>query len=130
VVQEKTILVVDDEPEIVKSLSIRLRANGYKVLTAMDAFQATSVAINQEPDLVVLDIGMPAGGGHEVAKRLRDSAKTCATPIIFLTARSSAHDKQLAREASVDRFITKPYQPEMLLAVIEELVGGGSKTPV
>lgn len=119
----KRILVVDDEPEIVKSLSIRLRASGYEVLTAMDGFQATSMAINQEPDLIILDIGMPAGGGHEVAKRLRESTKTCTTPIIFLTARCSAHDKQLAMENSVDRYVTKPFQPESLLSIVDELLG-------
>jgi len=116
------ILVVDDQPEIVKSLSMRLTANGYEVVTAMDGFQATNVALKEQPDVIVLDIGMPAGSGHVVAKRLRDSNKTCAIPIIYLTARTDEKDYQQAVELGVAKYITKPFDPEELLVAISELL--------
>lgn len=119
----KRILVVDDEPDIVRSLSIRLKAKGYDVLTASDGALGTLMALKENPDLIILDIGMPAGNGHVVAKRLRENANTAAVPIIFLTARTANEDYQQARKSKVDKYITKPYQPDILLLAIEDLIG-------
>lgn len=115
------ILIVDDEPDIVRTLSMRLKSAGYNVVTAMDAMQVTTVAIREEPDLVILDLGLPAGGGHAVAQRLRDSSKTCTIPIIVLTARTSVEDKETAFSAGVAKYITKPFKADDLLAAVEEL---------
>jgi len=116
------VLVVDDEPEIVRVVSMRLKARGYEVLTAMDGLQATNVAIKEHPDLIILDIGMPAGDGHLVAKRLRDSAKTCSIPIIFLTAKTSEEDFMKAFDEGVSKYVTKPFDAEQLMIVVDELV--------
>jgi len=113
------ILVVDDEPEIVRSLTLRLNAAGYEVHSAMDGLSATKKAIEQQPDLIVLDIGMPAGSGHVVVDRLRNIGETSHIPVIFLTARSSEEDYRKAREGRVCKFITKPFDSEVLLAAIE-----------
>lgn len=115
------VLVVDDEPEIVKTVSLRLKAHGYQVVTAYDGLQATSVALKEDPDVIILDIGMPAGDGHLVAKRLRDSAPRLI-PIIFLTAHTSRGDYEQAFEEGVAKYITKPFRPEELLAAVEELI--------
>jgi DNA-binding response OmpR family regulator len=115
------ILVVDDEPEIVKTVSLRLKANGYTVVTACDGMQATSVALKESPDLIILDIGMPAGDGHLVAKRLRESAPR-SIPIIFLTAHTSKRDYEMAFDEGIAKYITKPFRPEELLAAVEELI--------
>lgn len=116
------ILVVDDEPEIVKSVKIRLEASGYEVITAMDGLQATQIAIKQQPDLIILDIGMPAGDGHVVLKRIKDNVSTETIPIIFLTARTSMDDYEKAGDAGIDKYLTKPFKSEELLAAVEELL--------
>ncbi len=116
------ILVVDDEPEIVKGIAIRLKSCGYDVLTAMDGRQATNLAIKEQPDLIILDIRMPGVSGHLVVQRLRNSVKTCHIPVIFLTAHTSEQDYRQAIERGVEKYITKPFQPEELMAVIDLLM--------
>jgi DNA-binding response OmpR family regulator len=113
------ILVVDDEPEIVKSLTLRLSSAGYEVCSAMDGLAATRKAIQEQPELIILDIGMPAGNGHVVVERLRNIGETSHIPIIYLTARSSEEDYRKAREGGVCKYITKPFDAEVLLAAVE-----------
>ena len=119
------ILIVDDEPEIVRALSLRLRAAGYEVLSAADAIQATQAAMKERPDLVILDIGMPCGDGHTVASRIRSSSLTSQTPIIFLSARTAHQDQERAREAGAVGFLTKPYKPEELLDLVKKALYPG-----
>jgi DNA-binding response OmpR family regulator len=83
--QKKKILVVDDERDIVKVLVIRLQSSGYEVITAFDGAQGVFMAHKEKPDLVILDIRMPAGDGFSVAERLKRSSHTWTIPIIFLT---------------------------------------------
>lgn len=116
------ILVVDDEPDIVRSLSIRLGSAGYEVCTACDGLNATRVAIEEQPDLILLDIGMPAGNGHEVVERLGNIDETSHIPVIYLTACTGDDDYRKAREGGVCKFITKPFDPEILLAAVEDQV--------
>lgn len=116
------ILIADDEPEIVRSLTIRLKAAGYEVSTAMDGLSATKKAIQEQPELIILDIGMPAGNGHVVVERLRNIGETCHIPIIYLSARSSQEDYCKAREGGVCKYITKPFDAEVLLAAIDSQI--------
>jgi DNA-binding response OmpR family regulator len=120
------VLVVDDEPDIVRTISMRLKANGYEVITALDGAQATAIALREEPDLVILDIGMPAGNGHVVAERLKASSKTCSIPIIFLTARTAQSDFKKASDLGVARYITKPFDPQELLLCVKGLLSAES----
>jgi DNA-binding response OmpR family regulator len=115
------VLVVDDEPEIVKTVSMRLKANDYEVITAGDGVSATNAALSENPDVIILDIGMPAGDGHVVAERLRDTAKSLI-PIIFLTAHTSERDYLKAFNEGVAKYITKPFRPEELIAAVDELI--------
>ncbi len=113
------ILVVDDEPDIVRSLTLRLRAEGYQVSSAMDGLGATKKAIEEQPELIILDIGMPAGNGHVVVERLRNIGETSHIPVIYLTARTSEEDYHKAREGGVTKYITKPFDSDVLLAAVE-----------
>ena len=112
------ILVVDDEPDIVRSLTLRLQAEGYQVSSASDGLGATKKAIEEQPELILLDIGMPAGNGHVVVERLRNIAETSHIPVIYLTARTSEADYHKAREGGVTKYITKPFDAEVLLAAV------------
>lgn len=119
------ILVVDDEPDIVRALALRLKSAGYELLVASDAVQATRIAVKEQPDLILLDIGLPGGDGHTVASRLRANLKTVNIPLIFLTARSGSTDRQKAQLVAPAGYLIKPYQPEELLRIIEEALQSG-----
>ncbi len=116
------ILVVDDEPDIVKTVGMQLMASGYEIISALDGMQATNLAIKEQPDVILLDISMPAGDGHTVAKRLANYSKTCSIPIIFLTARRNPKDFREAFDEGVVRYITKPFNPDDLIIAIDALV--------
>ena len=116
------ILVVDDEPDIVRSLSIRLGALGYDVSTAFDGLSATRKAIEEQPELILLDIGMPAGNGHVVVERLRNITETSHIPVIYLTACTADEDYRKAREGGVCKYITKPFDSEILMSAVEDQI--------
>ncbi len=116
------VLVVDDEPDIIKTVSLQLKASGYEVVSAMDGLQATNIAIIEQPDLIILDIGMPVGDGHTVANRLKNSSKTCSVPIIFLTASTNPEDYKKAFNAGIAKYITKPFDPRELLTAVDDLL--------
>ena len=113
--RRRKILIVDDEPDIVRALALRLKTAGYDVIAEMDGAGALMTAVTEQPDLVLLDIGIPCGDGHFVASRLRSNAKTVHIPILFLSARNAPDDLGSARKSGALGFITKPYDPEELL---------------
>ena len=115
---KKKILVVDDERDIVKALMIRLQTSGYEVVTAFDGAQGVFMAHKEKPDLVILDIRMPAGDGFSVAQRLRRSSHTWMIPIIFLTGSPERGAEERAMEMGARFYIKKPYDPEELLDAI------------
>ncbi|GAA3549711.1 response regulator [Nocardioides daeguensis] len=107
------IMVVDDEPQIVRALSINLRARGYEVTTAGDGTEAVAVADLAPPDLVILDLGLPDLDGVDVITRLRARS---AVPILVLSGRSDSADKVEALDAGADDYVTKPFGMDELLA--------------
>ena len=109
------ILVVDDEPQIVRALTINLRARHYDVETAPDGASALRAATRHHPDLVVLDLGLPDMEGTDVIRGLRGWT---AIPIIVLSGRAESHDKVDALDAGADDYITKPFGIDELLARI------------
>ncbi len=117
------IMIVDDEPEIIKGLTMRLKANDYEVISAMDGMQATTLAVREQPDLLILDVGMPAGDGHVVAERLRANTVTMHMPIIMLTARTADEDRMQAMKNGVDLYLNKPFKPEELLEAVASCLG-------
>jgi PleD family two-component response regulator len=107
----KTILVVDDEPKIVRLVRDYLERAGFEVRSASDGKSALDLAHTEKPDLIVLDLGLPKMDGLDVTRELR---KTSAAPIIMLTARSEETDKLIGLELGADDYITKPFDIEEL----------------
>ena len=119
---KKKILVIDDMPNIVTMLKARLEASGYEVVTALNAQQGLTYASAEKPDLILLDIVMPAGGGYSVFTRLKMSPKTRSVPVIFLTAKDRPEDVARAYKLGVQYYIKKPYKPEMLLETVKKVL--------
>ena len=107
------VLVVDDEPQILRGLGTNLRARGYDVETAPDGEQALEVAARTHPDVVILDLGLPGIDGVDVIRGLR---AWTATPIIVLSARDQEQDKVEALDAGADDYVSKPFGMDELLA--------------
>ncbi|WP_326569287.1 response regulator [Amycolatopsis rhabdoformis] len=114
-----TVLVVDDEPQIVRALRINLNARGYKVITAHDGTAALKAVAETKPDVVVLDLGLPDLDGTEVIAGLRGWT---TVPIIVLSARGDSADKVQALDAGADDYVTKPFGMDELLARLRAAV--------
>jgi CheY-like chemotaxis protein len=117
--QKKRILIVDDERDIVKVLMIRLQSSGYEVTTAFDGAQGVFMAHKEKPDLIILDIRMPAGDGFSVTERLKNSSHTWNIPIIFLTGSPEKDAEERAMALGARFYINKPYDPEELLDAVK-----------
>jgi DNA-binding response OmpR family regulator len=109
----KTILVVDDEPKIVKLVRDYLERAGFNVRVAADGKSALSLARTEKPDLVILDLGLPQLDGLDVTRELR---KVSNVPVIMLTGRSEESDKLIGLELGADDYITKPFSPKEVVA--------------
>ena len=115
------ILVVDDEIYIVHILEFSLTMEGYTVITASNGEEALQAIERERPDLVVLDIMMPKLDGYEVCRRLRENEEFRALPVILLSAKGRAIDREAGLAAGADAYITKPFSPRKLLEKIKEL---------
>ena len=116
------ILVVDDEPDIVKVLVARLKEQGYETITALDGNQALVQAEQHQPDLIILDIMMPGMDGTEAAQKLRENPKTRGIPIIFLSALQTKTEEQNEGEKIGGNVIlAKPFEINILLTKIREM---------
>ncbi len=111
-----TILVVDDEKDLVELIAYNLRRNGYDVLTANTGDAALEVATRDRPSLVLLDLMLPGTSGTEVARRLKADPRTAAVPIIMLTAKSEETDVVVGLTLGADDYVTKPFSMKILLA--------------
>jgi len=119
----KKILIVDDEKDWIQMLSIRLGHEGYQTEAAFDTVQATAQAIQLKPDLVLLDIMMPAGGGLEALKNIRANVKTFSMPVIVVTARGDKETKEAAEGLGISGYFVKTANTVELLAKIKEVLG-------
>lgn len=117
------ILVVDDEVYILHILEFSLGAEGFQVITANNGELAVERAIQEQPDLIVLDIMMPVLDGYETCRRLKRQAETKEIPVILLTAKGREADKRLGYEVGAIDYIIKPFSPSRLIGRIEEIVG-------
>lgn len=115
--------MVEDDKKIALALAVRLKAKGYHTIVTHDALGGVSTAVKEKPDLLVLDISMPAGGGFSVAQRLRNRADTAAIPIIFITASKRTDFKKQAAELGAVAYFEKPYDADLLVATIQETLG-------
>ena len=114
------ILIVDDNATIRKGLSIRLRAHGYEVLCAEDALSATAALVAEKPDLLILDLGLPCGDGFVVMERLHNNDRLAEIPVIVLTGRELAGDRDRALQAGAVAFLQKPVDDGYLLLAVRK----------
>ncbi len=118
--EQKKILVVEDEKDCLQTIAAELRLSGYRVLSATDAAVAVMVARQEEPDLILLDIGLPAGGGIAVMERIAAIDTIALTPIIIITANDSETIKQSAFKNGAVAYFQKPFDFDKLLEAIQK----------
>ncbi len=120
--EQSTLLLVDDEADLLDSLKTDLEIQGYRVLTALDGTIALESARSQQPDLILLDLMLPRLDGYHVLKLLKSDERYRKIPVLVITARADAQDLMLALECGADGCLVKPIQREALLERIRALV--------
>ena len=123
---EKTILVADDETHILHVVSLKLRNAGFRVLTARDGQEALEMAQMQHPDLLITDYHMPQLSGLELCRKLKQDAATTNIPAIMLTARGYELEPADTEQSGILRMLSKPFSPRHLLATVEEVLSGAA----
>jgi len=118
----KKVLVVDDEVHIVYVVAIKLRNNGYEVISAENGSDALELACREKPDIVVTDFQMPIMTGLELVEKLRQNEQTKDVPVIMLTARSFAIENGRKQELRISEYLSKPFSPKDLLRSIEDIL--------
>ena len=124
----KRLLVVDDDPGLLLAVSDTLRSEGYDVATARRGADALVRVAEALPDLIISDIRMPGMDGYQLARNLRSNARTRLVPIVFLTAKDEIADRIQGFRTGVDAYITKPFEPEELTAVIAAILSRVERT--
>ena len=120
---QKTILIVDDDRELVDGLRLLLERQGFKVITAGDGVQGKNTIYNSKPDLVILDMMMHRMGGYPVLEHFKDKAD--APPFIMITANEGSRHKAYAEFLGVVDYIRKPFATERLMEAVNKVFGGG-----
>ncbi|MFY9789812.1 MAG: response regulator [Candidatus Sulfotelmatobacter sp.] len=124
------ILVVDDDPDLVRAMRLRLRANNYDVTTASDGYGAIASAQKERPALIILDLGLPVGDGFVVLDRLQNSDTLSGVPVIVLSARDPQANEERALKAGASAFFQKPADnDELMNAIRVSLTPGQAQTP-
>ncbi len=119
---DKRVLVVDDEIHIVHVVAIKLRNNGYEVISADNGVEALELALGEKPDIIVTDYQMPLMTGLELVEKLRQHEQTKGIPVIMLTARSFAISQEQQDELQISGCLSKPFSPKELLENIEDIL--------
>ncbi len=115
------VLIAEDEPHIVESLSFVLRRDGYEVSAALDGEAAMHSLRSNPPDMMILDVMLPKLNGFEVLKRVKSDPVLKSIPVIILTAKGQAQDRRMAEEIGVDGFMTKPFSNSDIVAQVRRL---------
>jgi len=118
----KRLLVVDDEPNLLRAVAACLKAEDYEVTTARSGHEALMKLAESVPDLIISDIRMPGMDGYKLARQLRGSPRTALVPIVFLTAKDETADRIEGFRAGIDAYLTKPFEPEELIAVVNAIL--------
>jgi DNA-binding NarL/FixJ family response regulator len=124
----KRLLVIDDEAKLLRAVAVTLSKEGYDVATARSASEALVRIAESMPDLILSDIRMPGLDGYELARALRGNARTALVPIVFLTAKDERKDRIAGLRAGVDAYLTKPFDPEELIATVGNILGRLERT--
>jgi DNA-binding response OmpR family regulator len=117
------VLIADDDVDIVRFVALNLRLEGFDVVAAHDGQEALAKALDVRPDLIVLDTMMPGMDGYEVCSRLRHDRRGSPIPVIMLTAKSLAADRDQAFTAGADDWVTKPFDPADLVSKVKHRLG-------
>ena len=125
----KTILIVDDDPDVRLGLHVRLKANHYEVIFAVDGMAGIAEARKHTPDLIILDLGLPAGDGFSVLERLKANDSLSLIPVIVVSARDRSANMDRALKAGAKAFLQKPVDNAELLAVIRQALGEPAAQP-
>lgn len=123
VIMAKKIMVVDDEPDILKVVIFRVKRLGHEVITATNGQEALDTAHKEKPDLILLDIRLPVMDGYEVCRRIKTDEKLKHIPIVFLTASSASKIAEKTKELKANDYLIKPFDPEELLKKIKKFIG-------
>lgn len=124
----KKLLVVDDDPSLLLAVSETLRAENYDVVTARRGAEALVRVAEALPDLIISDIRMPGMDGYALVRNLRASPRTRLVPIVFLTAKDETADRIAGFRSGVDAYITKPFEPEELVAIVKSILDRVQRT--
>lgn len=119
---KKRILVADDEKDLVYAVTLQLEARGFEVLVATNGQEALDKARQENPDLIILDLMLPKIDGYKVCHMLKFDQRYKQIPIILFSARAQESDKKAGQEAGANAYITKPFEPNILLEKIKELL--------
>ncbi|HEX9263484.1 MAG TPA: response regulator transcription factor [Candidatus Binatia bacterium] len=126
---KKKILIVDDNEDVSKGLRIFFRAHDFTTILASDAVAAISQAKNENPDLIVLDLGLPAGDGFVVMERLSNIESVASIPVIVFSARDEQGHKERSLQAGAKAFFQKPVDPAVLLSAIQQVLESPGHLP-
>ena len=121
-VSKSNVLIVDDEIHIIHVVAIKLRNNGYEVISAENGTEAFELACEEKPDIIVTDFQMPIMTGLELVKKIRQSETTKDIPVIMLTARGFAVEDEPIENLQISEFLSKPFSPRELLRIIEDIL--------
>jgi DNA-binding response OmpR family regulator len=122
-----TVLVADDDADIVRFVEVNLRLEGLRVVTAGDGAEALAKALELQPDLVLLDVLMPGINGYDVCAQLRADDRGAGIPVILLTANFISADHDRAREVGADDVVVKPFDPSDLMVKVRSLLQAGRR---
>jgi DNA-binding response OmpR family regulator len=128
--ESKKILIVEDDPDVRQGMYLRLRANHYETLLAADALSGMAEARKHEPDLIILDLGLPAGDGFLVMERLKAVPALAVIPIIVVSARDARATQERAIKAGAAAFLQKPVDNDEFLTVIRQALGERSRPEI
>ena len=122
----KKILLIEDTKELVLGLTTLLQSQGYLIIAAYDSLFGISLAHKEKPDLIILDLGLPAGGGFYVLENLKRSTETLSIPVLVLTAQQEANLEEKAGKMGAIAYFNKPFDPESLSKRIKEILNKSS----
>jgi DNA-binding response OmpR family regulator len=117
------ILVADDEHNIRHILDFSLNAEGFDVVSAPNGDEALAMALEDAPDLIILDVMMPGLGGIETCRRLKEDSRTKHIPVIMLSARASREDREAGEAVGAVQYITKPFSPQKVIDTVQSVLG-------
>ncbi len=118
----KSVLLIEDEPNIIEAISFILSRDGWAVSTHSNGHDAVGVVQSTQPDLVILDVMLPGKSGYDILREIRGHSDTSGLPVLMLTAKGQVKDREMAERIGASRFMTKPFSNAEVLEVVRELV--------